>query len=429
MTNYLNKVKDAGGGANIYLEEYNKRIRGKNIYLVGDSAINRMTQTEIDLMIDAMPDCKCVNTGLSPQWADVYTTITQITGTPQIMLILCGSNELVAPWLVADYCGAPDIALQAGDPNDSTAFNYMRLVYSYVRTRWPRCEIYLLQRSNHPNKRRSAWYYFKYYEAAIAKEWGVPVIDINDILNLTYWNAAQQNIYVDQDLLHWTDAMYQRLLMALGYMIESQVTVCDMELPGCFYVPDSVLPYPNDIYDPANYAAVVDWVFQHCYTRASGNQGASLQGGAIVRNPGVNSTVFFEFQGNGYYSVDMTSYSGCRSFILRPDHVYYMESDGTDVTHLNTMIMTESLFDANDGGDVATWAEGDYVMLGAVAQACTNLPINSSGGHLIIRRNKTRIGSENGNGLFIWHYYQGNRMFIGTNVGTGTIGWKEVTAA
>ncbi len=48
MTNYLNKIKDAGGGTNIYLEEYNKRIRGKKIYLVGDSAINRMTQAEIE---------------------------------------------------------------------------------------------------------------------------------------------------------------------------------------------------------------------------------------------------------------------------------------------------------------------------------------------------------------------------------------------
>ena len=125
MTNYLNKIKDSGGGSDIYFEEYNKRIRGKKIYLVGDSAINRMTQSEIDLMINAMPDCTVTNTGLSPQWADVYTTITQITGTPNVMLILCGSNELVAPWLVADYCGTPDIALQAGDPNDSTAFNHL----------------------------------------------------------------------------------------------------------------------------------------------------------------------------------------------------------------------------------------------------------------------------------------------------------------
>lgn len=429
MTKYVNKFKDSGGGADIMIEEYNKRVRGKKIYLVGDSSISQMTQAEIDLMIDAMPDCTVINTGFSAKWSDMYTTIAGISGTPDIMILLCGSNDMVSNETIADDFGPPDIAKKTYDVNDTTVFNYIRRTLSYIRDTWPRCEIYCLQRANHPNKRRSLWYYFKYFEAAIMQEWGVPVIDTNDIINLTYWNDTQKAIYVQNDGLHYKDAMYRRYLSTLGYMIENGVTVNNMELPGCYYVPGSELPYPNDNFDPANAAACVDYVFKHCYTRAGGNQGAALHGGAIVCPPGASNTIFFEFTGNGFYSTDMLTYSGCRAFVLRPDHVYFVESGANGVTHINTMLQTESLFNAADGGDVATWPEGDYVMLGAVAQASSNLPANTSGGHLIIRRNKTRLGMENGNGLFIWHYYQGNRMFIGTNVGTGTISWKEVTAA
>jgi len=424
MAKYVNNIKDITGTNTIYIEEYNKLVRGKTIVMIGDSSVNQMGQTELDLMKKAMPDCTIVNTGLSARWSNVYDTVRSYSGTPDIICLLAGSNDLVSNETVAETCGAPDIALKEGTAGDTTAFNCMRLTLSYIRSTWPRAKVYCLQRANHPTKRRSAWYYFKYFEAAIMKEWGVPVIDTNDIINLTYWIETQKAIYVKTDGLHYTSVMYQRYLETLGYMLESNVTPSDMELPGCYYVPASVLVDNTDMFAPANMAACVKWVFQHCYTRAGGNQGQFIAGGAIV--PFSSATVFFEFEGNGYYSTDMLSFSHCRATVKRPDHLYWVEATDT-TTNINTVLMTESFFDESNPVDIRALPEGDYVFRAQVATASTGFPAgNTAGGHLIVRRNKTFVGEEGMNGLFIFHAYQGNKLYIGTNVRVGDILWAEM---
>ena len=425
MPKYLNKIVSSSTSDTIYIEEYNKLVRGKSVVMIGDSSIGQMTQEEIDLLKLAMPDCTITKTATAARWTNVYDAVRNYAGDPDIYILLAGSNDLVSNETVADTCGAPDIALQHGIVGDTTAFNSMRLTLDYIRANHPRAEIYCLQRANHPQKRRSAWYYFKYYEAAIMKEYGVPVIDTNDILNLTYWSDDQKAIYVQSDGLHYTHEMYIRYLTTLGYMLESNVTPSDMELPNCFYAPASVLDSNLSSFDPANIAAAVRWVFEHCYTRAGGNQGQYLAGGVIV--PVGGSTVFYEFEGNGSYSTNMQTFMHCRSIVKRPDELLFIESNASGDPIINSLIMSEAFYDSTDPKDLASLPDGDYVFLAAVAQASTNFPAgNTSGGHVTVRRNRTRAGLPNGNGLFTFHAYSSNKLYIGTNVGTGSITWAEV---
>lgn len=426
MTKYLNHFKDTSSANVIYIEEYNHLVRGKKVVLVGDSSISQMSQSEIDLMIKANPDCTITNTGLSSRWTNVNDTVRAYSGDVDIWLLLAGSNDLVSNYTVADTLGAPDIAKQSGTPGDTTAFNSIRLTLDYIRANYPRSEIYCLQRANHPTKRRSAWYYFKYYEAAIMKEYGVPVIDTNDIINLTNWSPEQKAIYVKSDGLHYTAVMYQRYLTTLGYMLASNVTPSDMELPNCFYVPDSVINSSYPFSDEINAAECVKWVFQHCYTRAGGNQGQFLAGGAIVPSGGTN-TYFYEFEGNAFYDADMLTMQHFRAIIKRPEHLI-LAYDESGQTVTNTIIMSQSFFDADSSRDLRYMAEGDYVFTGGAAQAATNFPAgNTSGGHVMIRRNKVRYGQSDGNPLYIFHAFTDNRLFIGTALANDTvITWAEI---
>lgn len=426
MTKYVNKIEDNSTSDVIYVEEYNKLMRGKKVVFIGDSTVNQMTQAELNLMQEAMPDSTITKTAVAATWADMYNVARSYSGTADVFVLICGSNDILNNNVVALNCGAPDIGTRGGDPAGTGAFNYMKLTLDWMRSAYPRAQIFCLQRADHPQRRRSLWYYFKYFEAAIMKEYGVPVIDLNDVVNLTNWNDAQKALYVQSDNLHYTHEMYVRLLTTLGYMLESNVTPSDMEVPSCYYVPESVLVDPSDVYAPVNFAACVDWIFQHCYTRGGGNQGQFIAGGAIVPNPGTNSTVFFMFEGNGSYSADMLIYQGCRAIIKRPDHLFWMESDGTSF-NVNTVIMTESFFDTSNPIDIRALPEGDYVFLSAVASVSTGFPAgNTDGGHLVVRRNKTAAGVEGGNGLFMFHAYQSNKLYIGTNVSAGNILWAEM---
>lgn len=429
MTRYMNKINDTSSSAKIYIEEYNKLVRGKTVVLIGDSSIAQMSQAEVDLLIKANPDCTIVNTGMSARWSNVYATVQAYTGSADIFVLLAGSNDLVSNDTIADTCGAPDIGLHQGTQGNTQAFNCIRLTLDYIRANYPRAEIYCLQRANHPSKRRSAWYYFKYFEAAIMKEYGVPVLDTNDIINLTYWSDEQKAIYVKQDGLHYTSAMYQRYLTTLGYMLASNVTPSDMELPGCYYVPRSALNTNYSLEDPINAARVVNWVFEHCYTRAGGNQGAALAGGAIVDN-GSGGTFFYDFEGNAFYSTDMTQVTHVRAVIKRPDDLLYMERDSSGTIHTNTIIMTESFFDADSTRDLREMPEGDYVFTGAAAQAASGFPSgNTSGGVVTIRRNKVRYGQPNGNPLYTFHAFTGNRFYIGAALEDQPIVWAELAKA
>lgn len=239
-------------------------LNEKKIAILGDSSMSAwQTYDHLSEFTNASIDNQATS---GAKWADIITQLQAITELPDIIIVLCGSNDITASDTnrYGEALGAPDVANHEYK-NDGTVFDTIKKFLSLARSSYPKAEIICLERATHPIISRPKWEYYTYFESQIMNEWGVPVIDTLQLLNFAYFNTAQQAWAVLGDHLHYSDEMNERYQQHLCYLLKNAwMYNVSFKKPTIYY---SALPTNNNqilgITQPAA------WVTIHCQDNQS----------------------------------------------------------------------------------------------------------------------------------------------------------------
>lgn len=414
----------------------------ENMHLVfaGDSNWG-FSGSDLQNMLTYLPGCtgEDIHTG-GGSWAEVYSQVTGYTGTPDVLLLNSGGNSInnngITVSDIGGILGAPDVrdhtVPDMTQSANQTVFNYMKATFQYARDTWPRCLIYVVIRSNQPFKPRSAWYYWKFYEQQICQEWGVPVLDANNIMNLTYWNDTQKAIYNQSDGQHFTSEAYRRYLPGIAELLKSFAAVQFSQAPNNFLVPRSVINTSYTNTDVRNTQAMVRWVAEHCCPAycAAWYVGGRVQ---AYMSSGTAATGRFFLQANyndalkvdargmviaeddNYFQFQIKTYSGDERNIL-----------GTCVTsrYLNTSTASPSLKTAPEGVyELGSNAVSAYKTAGEIPSAVSGVVSVT-----VHRVQNMSYPGESGTRIFSLITYNGS-YYVGRNNNGADITWTLISGA
>lgn len=262
------------------------------ILLVGDSSLENWKGTSA-LLEDYMHDALVVNRAFGggrwrhfdgdeterTVWGQVnnYTPIS--TEAPNVVIVLCGSNDLIlaanqesSTQRIGDFLGAPDPWSEAVVTGEqATTFGGMRSALRLIRTKWPKAQVYGITRADHRVIDDNLWNYFKFYEVQIFQKFGIPVIDFNSICNLAHFIAEQRAWANISDELHYTQEMNARQQKHLAGILNSgSPTTISVQQPSVFYVPSFADDVGTNNYNINTQAMIevfarrVNWVLNHC---------------------------------------------------------------------------------------------------------------------------------------------------------------------
>lgn len=268
---------------------------GGHIVLAGDSNMVRLGN--LDKWAEFMPGFTHESVALSGAgWVStqntpgVWSQLRNIQQTPDVVLIISGGNDCRRAVAYTDgtagsYLGAPDVADHSYiSTNPTQVFPAVKSALGYIRTTYPRAQIYFLARPNFPTSvTRQMWAYYSFYVAQIMKEWGVPVIDSNALLNYSDFMGGEglpQDWALEQPGRdHYSQEMNIRWCKKICAILESG-SPCSFEFekPTVYFVPT----IENDSNDDDKQAIKANWVMNHCMTIAGGTFGDNLMGVAIA---------------------------------------------------------------------------------------------------------------------------------------------------
>lgn len=419
------------------LGEVGKLYDGVHIVLAGDSNWASMPDSSLARLRNIMNATTSNISAGGAKWKETYQQVTNYSGTePDIFLLnSLGSDILGNIWSydLGGLWGAPDVRDHTV-PNmnvsaNQTTFNYMKATYKYIRDTYPRARIYVMVRANRFGKPRSSWYYLKFYEQQIAQEWGVPVIDGNNVMNLTGFNETQLAIFNQSDQQHYNTEGYNRMADVLAYMLESNGTISYSQMPDQYFVPSSEVSTSQSADRLTNMRPLVAWVCAHCapmYTnhwgmngRAVAKMGTSFQSVRFIANCAYNDDLEYDAEGimwskdaKKLIKVHQDNYGG--SVTRDAQEIYSRES--VDTTTAGTL-------------DLATLDAGFYTFSDAGATALINngmLPAGTAGGVLFVARLGQYTGSGNDNRMY-WYISRARGAYIGSSWAGQAPIWVKVT--
>lgn len=398
-------------------ENYQGYLDGKTIAILGDSSAKLFDTFN---HFASYTNATIVNVSTNgAKWGDVVTQVNGLSVTPDYILVICGSNDItgsVGNWL-GHTLGAPDIDVHTYS-NDGTTFDNIKKFCNVARDRYPRCEIIGLLRADHPNIASDKWKYFKYFETAILSEFGVPCIDLQAILNLAYFNSAQAAWALQQDGLHYTDPMMDRMTRHIVDIMKNAWTYNIVAVKPNIYFADYQLP----AYNPAGWAGACAWVAKHCYHKGNTNTGRFNEV-CVVRCKQVGD----ESLGEAFFrSQIQATNSNARITIYENNREWYVVYDLTN----NTVVSVNEHIDrwqTPSDNNISNLASGLVQITTASYGDYTNMP-PTTGGYLIwVSRFYTN--NADGFGTYIAIRTGSPHAYIGYDTGKGTeIKWREITA-
>lgn len=409
-----------------------------HIVLAGDSNWASMPDSSLERLRTIMNATTSNISVGGAKWSDVYTQITSYSGpTPDIIIInALGSDILGNIWQydLGGIWGAPDVRDHTipdlTDASQQTTFNYMKGTYEFIRNTYPRAFLYVMVRANRFGKPRSSWYYLKFYEQQIAQEWGVPVIDGNNIMNITGFNSTQLAIFCQNDGVHYNTTGYNRLADVLAYMLESNGTISYSQMPDQYFVPSSEIDSSYGSQDIRNLRPMCLWVCQHCAPMYTNHWG--LNGRAVAKKNSSFESV--KFTANVAYN-DYLEYDATGMMFLNNKDIVQITGtnyNGNEIRSASEVIIRHVITDAADI-DINNIQPGMYSISDTAATALITdgkLPAGTAGGTLIAckLRDPADAPSANDNRMYI--YLSKNRGFyVGSNWASGDPTWATVTTS
>lgn len=408
-------------------------LESKNLVFAGDSNWS-FGQSAIDEMLRYMPGCSVTNLhvpGSGGTWSTILTQLSGYQGTPDVIFLCAGGNALpgsLESHNLGGLLGAPDTRSHTladmSISSNQTQFNYMRSVFQYIRDTWPRALVYTVIRSNQPKKDRGLWYYLKFYEQQICQEWGVPVIDANNIMNLTYWNSTQKAIYNMPDEQHFTAEAYLRYMPGVGVLAEANAAVQFSQMPSDFYVPMQAVDSTLDPGDPLNAEKMVRWVAEHC-APMYGN--AWSAGGTAHCHVRANVVDECRFSIEVVYNNDYTQ-RDLRGIIWLPDRQILILDDSTITgdahAYASNVIQKRTIQSYATPPSLETLADGVYGILNTEAADYNSdgeLP-TAGGGLLTVASVRALVYSGTPNRIYTYVRASDGALWTGVNQG-GAITW------
>lgn len=399
----------------------NGYLYNKKLLLLGDSSIEEMRTYN---HFAEYCNCEIENLGTgSATWNDIATVqMFNINSTPDLILILAGSNDINAadPAFLGGRLGSPDVHNHNYDVNNTQTFNRIKQVFSQLRSRFPYAEIILMTRANHPQIPADKWFYFKYFECMIANEFGVPVINWNELINFTYWNSEQGAWILLQDNLHYTDAAINRVTQKICYILKNAWTYnLTLDKPTSFFSPVEYQGYNRTIFMQA-----LAWAGRYCYNQSGGGLG-HYSGGMTVRGYNAISQTEFWLRGD-VFATDSNA-----RIILPADagHCYYgqvtYQADGTiTVDRYTEFLMVNNM--TGESGNISDLDTGVYLIRGGDYGSFTNMPPQAGANAIIVFR--FYIDDTNGFGNYLaMHLGNDSNVYKGNDNGKGTaITWNAL---
>lgn len=414
ITDNADAIEDLG---DVVEDNYQGYLDGKTIAILGDST-GKLFDTFNHFA--EYTNATIVNVSVNgAQWDNVLTQLSNLTVTPDFMIVVCGSNDInAAPsyWL-GHKLGAPDLNDHTVK-NDGTTFDNIKKFCTNARDAYPRCEIIGLLRADHPHIDRAKWEYYKYFETMILSEFGVPCIDIQAIANLAYFNSSEAAWAIQNDGLHYTDPMMDRLTRHMVDILKNAwMYNISANKPNCYYA-----DYELSSYSPTGWAEACMWVAKHCYHKGNTSSGWFDEICTVFcRNEGGAEADAFVRA-----SMLTTDYNA-RITIYANDRVWYA------ICNLNTSTVTS----INEGvyrwqtpstQNISNLPTGMYPFGGAVYSEYTNMPPASGGYTIWVARLYTTSGAE-GFGTYLAMKLGDARAYVGYDSGVGTtITWRQITA-
>ena len=413
-------------------------IENAHIVFAGDSNWGFGSEP-LSKMLELMPGCTGENIHVGGgSWENIYAQVTGYNGTPDVFLLNAGGNSInnngVTGADIGGILGAPDVrdhtVPDVSVAENQTIFNYIKATFNHIRNTWPRCLIYVVIRANQPFKPRSAWYYWKFYEQQICQEWGVPVIDANNIMNQTYWNDAQKAIYNQSDGQHYTTEAYNRYLPGIAALLESFAAVQFSQVPNNFFVPRSVINTSLTNTDVRNIQAMVKWVAQHCCPAYCA---AWFAGGRVQAfiSSGTAATGRFFMQANYNDALQVDA----RGMIIGEDDNYkqFIERTYSNATKSDLGVMMSSHYYNSSTVQSLTTAESGCYEIGPTAlaayQAAGEIPsaVTSACTITVHRVQSNNALLTSGYRIYQMITYQGN-LYTGHNNNGSTIVWTLINS-
>lgn len=301
---------------------------GANILLMGDSSISDMfTYLKLD---EYMPNCVVNSVAVGgAKWIDVATTqFNNIETTPDIIVVLCGSNDISYASsnydFSGDYFGKPLVTNHTYNDVPTTSFDAIKSFMGKVRATYPKAQVYGLLRADHPSYGNDLWHYFKYYEAQILVEWGASIIDTQELLNFAYWVNEQKAWATASDGQHYSAEMYDRYQKKLANLLNSGCPSTYSENIPSYFCCETIGDGSQINNSLTQACLAIDWALTNCVTRDVYNYGNGFIGNVGSSRKG---WVRFIGVGGGYYGTQT------RFILLNPNECYYCtvttNEDGT----------------------------------------------------------------------------------------------------
>lgn len=410
---------------------------GVHIVLAGDSNWASMPDSSLARLREIMNATTSNISSGGAKWKNVYEQITGYSGTAPDIIILnsLGSDIVGNIWSydLGGLWGAPDVRDHTV-PNMSTAanqtvFNYMKATYKYIRDTWPRAYIYVMVRANRFGKPRSSWYYLKFYEQQIAQEWGVPVIDGNNVMNITGFNETQLAIFNQSDGQHYNTEGYNRMADVLAYMLESNGTISYSQMPDQYFVPSSEVSTSQSADLLTNMRPLFAWVCAHCapmYTnhwscngRAVAKMGTSFQSVRFIANCAYNDDLEYDAEGI------MWSKDARQMVKVHQDNYGGSITRSAEEIYTRTSISTETAATL----DLAKMECGVYTFSDAGATNLIDagmLPTGTAGGVLFVARLGQYTGTGNDNRMY-FYISRARGVYAGSSWAGQAPIWVKVT--
>lgn len=299
-------------------------------------------------------------TASSAYWYRLMDQVNSIVGTPDIIIINCGSNDVAPNQFSYDHgggLGAPDVNKETYETGETTSFDAMREVIGTLRSNYPNALIFNLVRAEHPNRNKAVWHYLTYYQKQIMYKWGVPVIDANELINFTAWNQQQKNILTESDGQHYSELAIQRLSERFSTVINtgSPASAGFME-PYVFLTPASEINVSEARNSITNKIRAARWAVKHCQSLSSGDNVSHVDGTAYAYSSIGLTTARF----SGWY--DVTADSG-EILLIDAGRVFKFTFTGDSISNAGPMIQLETITSSN----AVPWyqlQDNDYIVRG-----------------------------------------------------------------
>lgn len=364
VESYRQEVADMQDELEDYISDNNNMkmtIENAEIALLGDSSFARFNNYEV--LTKHFKNAHVTNYSTeAAKWEDIAAQIRNISTTPDIVLIWCGAND-VPTGFTSDFgghMGAPDVLDHTVPSVPTTVFEWIKYCLSLIKTLYPSAQIYNTIRATHPNKLRSAWEYYVFFQSAIMREWAVPVIDLQDVINFSTFIPAQNSMFTTSDGVHYTSECYARIMSKVANIIQSGCpTTLGLLDPKYYFAPASVIDTAQSANGYNNKRRIVNWVVRHCnYPRVANTTG--FMAGKVWAYSSIQATTT-EFQAfisdAGATRILMPNANGedITTWVLgSDDNIYYWGS----------LICTRTI---NPGNTVAWYdmPEGDYILRGS----------------------------------------------------------------